>query len=157
MLNPMVDPLARKHAQRALQRFVDCATTNREYIQEYPYVGRLWQRHRDRAVTAIYEMTWNFYDDFEDHKLEGPFALPEEGLQLAARCLLFLATTLEYEWRTTRFMRVNWRDRIPFLRRAPEANHEKRLKKILHEPAGEATVWPFYRETDYRAALERHI
>jgi len=138
-----------------LQRFVEGATTNRAYIQEYPYVGRFWRRHRDRALVALYTMTWNFYDDFEEHTLEGKFALPDEGLQLAARCLLFLATTLEYEWRTTSFNRIDWRERIPFLRRAPETDHATRLERFLREPEGNAAVWPFYRESDYREAIEQ--
>lgn len=149
----MIDPLARQQARRALERFLGGTTTNRAYIQQYPYLGRFWLRHRDRALVAIYEMTWNFYDDLEEHKLEGRFALPDEGLQLAARCVLFLATTLKYEWRTTRFMRIDWRARIPFLRRAPAPDHATRLERTLREPAGDATVWPFYRAIDYHAAL----
>lgn len=149
----MIDPLARKQARRALEQFLSGATTNRTYIQQYPYLGRYWLRHRDRALVALYTMTWNFYDDFEEHRLEGSFALPDEGRQLAARCLLFLATTLEYEWRIKDFMRIDWRTRIPFLRRRPAPAHATRLERTLREPAGDATLWPFYRASDYEAAL----
>jgi hypothetical protein len=153
----MVSREAREQAARALRRFLDCETTNEEFDSECVHVGPIWNRSKDRAITAVYGFAWNLYDDFTEHKLEGAWELDEPVKEIAERCVLFLGSDYEYEWKKSEFIGIDWR-RV-FSRFLPwvkwETDTLKRFETNLGEPAGDASVWPFYRTADFHDALSR--
>lgn len=146
----MVNREARHLAALALRRFLDGQSTNREFDREFSAAVPVLERCPDRALRAIYGFCWNFYDDFEEHRLEGEWALEPPVRAIAERCLLFLASDCPYEWKKTKLIGLDWR-RI-FARFLPwmrwESDPLKRFEAYLGEPAGEARCWPFYRAGD---------
>jgi len=153
----MVNREARDQAARALERFLKCETTNRVFESEYEEVATTWKRHTDRGIAAVYGFAWNLYDDFEEHKLEGAHELDQPVLQMAERCLLFLRSDCEYEWRKAKLIGLDWRRILsrflPWIQW--EADPDKRFEQFLAEPGGEASVWPFYRREDCAASLQK--
>jgi hypothetical protein len=151
----MVNREARDQAATALRRFLDGATTNEEFDSEYAHVAPVWKRGKDRAIAAVYGFAWNLYDDFTEHKLEGAWELDEPVKKIAERCVLFLRSDDEYEWKRSEFIGIDWR-RI-FSRFLPwikwEEDTLKRFEANLGEPEGDAQVWPFYRREDYEVSL----
>ena len=150
----MVDREVRDKAALALQRFLECETTNEEFDAEFTGLAATWKRHSDRAIAAVYGFAWNLYDDFEEHTLEGAYELDEPVLAMAGRCVRFLRSDLEYEWRKAKFIGLDWR-RIA-ARILPWVHWEqdpmKRFQAYLGEPSGDASVWPFYRREDNEAS-----
>jgi hypothetical protein len=151
-----VDFETRAVAACALQRFLDCDTTNDDYESEYPLpelFGRKWSS--DLAIRAIYEFSWSLFDDINTHRLEGKYALNEETERVGRRCVLFLRSSAEYEWREAKFIKagallshlvtLNLMDRPLTL--------EEQLAAHLNEAEGEAAVWPFFRHSTYELAL----
>jgi hypothetical protein len=108
---------------------------------------------KDVAIDEIYYRgAWPLYDDLHEHKLTGEWAITEEGKPIAARFILFLKTNLEYEWpRKTGAKAFFWAllgvfslGVVTIIRKTIAATGEK----------GDKDVWPFYRRSDYEAALE---
>ncbi|MDR3724834.1 MAG: hypothetical protein P4K83_10145 [Terracidiphilus sp.] len=153
----MVNQEARKKAARALRRFLDCETSNEEFDSEYVRIGPAWNRSKDRAITAVYGFAWNLYDDFKEHKLEAEWELDKQVKEIAERCVLFLGTDCEYEWKKSEFIGIDWRrvfsGFLPWIKW--EADTLKRFEANLGEPAGDASVWPFYQAADFHDALSR--
>jgi hypothetical protein len=189
----MVDRESRRHAVRALRRFLDCETTNDEYESEYPGPVLVMKRaSKDLAIRAISEFSWYWFDDFSVHRLDGRHALTSEERSFGEQCVLFLQSGLEYEWKEFRFIGkctgtpISRSELVrlgrnpnpwPFpkwlvaLFPEPEGSElttlglaqpldypglpfPESLASLLAEPQGDASVWPFYRQTDYAAALE---
>ena len=148
----MVDHGARAKAFQSLRRFVACETTNDEYEDEYP-LPELFGRRRssDRAVRAIYEFSWSWFDDIYPHKLEGKHSLTEEAGLIAERCLLFLQSDLEYEWKEGRFIGNGSVSSVLVTLGLTQycLSLTEQLAAHLDQPEGDASVWPFFRKTDY--------
>ena len=147
----MVNREARDRAATALRRFLVCETTNKEFDREFTEISATWKRKKDRAITAVYGFAWNLYDDFEEHKLDGIWEPEDVVRQMAERCVRFLQTDLEYEWRRAEFIGLDWR-RIfsKFLHWIKwEADPRRRFGQFMAESAGDVSVWPFYRRDDY--------
>jgi hypothetical protein len=151
----MVDHPVRTEAVYALRRFIDCFITNDEYESEYPLpeiFGCKWSD--DRAIRAIYEFSWSWFDDFDSHRLEGKYALPDDFSHVAERCVLFLKTDCDYEWQEGKFIGSGLQpSRLITLglmtHRLPI---DEQLAAHLDQPEGHAHVWPFFRLADYEIA-----
>ncbi len=141
----MIDRVARTCLAKNMRHLVSGQITNDEF--------------EDRALfgtadPAVYKVfmggPWLFYSDLSEHRLIGPLRVPRPARRELARCILFLASDLEYEWpvQTTsawaRFVIGNlftlgWLGR----------RHRRKLSAT-----GELDVWPFYRRADYELALQ---
>jgi hypothetical protein len=89
----MVNREKRDLARRLVEKFLVCEITNDDFDAHYPS-----REKDDRAVGAIYEALWGFWDDRHTHKLEGKYALDPKARALFERCIAFLDSDLEYEW-----------------------------------------------------------
>jgi hypothetical protein len=153
----MIDTQARHEALLALERFLACETTNDEYESEYP-LPELFRRKesKDLAIKAIHSMSWNWFDDLNNHKLEHEYELDPETKAIAERCRLFLGTSFEYEWRETNFMSTGFTSSVlttlGLSRTRPTV--EERVANHLDQPEGYAAVWPFFRNEDFLAATQ---
>jgi hypothetical protein len=154
----MVDRQARNEALQALRRFLRCETTNDEYESEYPLpvlFGR--KESKDPAIKVIHGMSWNWFDDFNSHKLEEKYELDPETKQVAERCCVFLDSDCEYEWRETNFIQTGFTRSVlttlGLIRTTPTL--EERIANHLDQPEGDAAVWPFFRQSDYLAATQK--
>lgn len=151
----MVNREARDKAAEALRRFLACQTTNKEFDREFTEIAATWKRQKDRAIAAVYGFAWNLYDDFEEHKLDGDWEPEAMAREMAERCVRFLQTDLEYEWKREKFIGLDWRrifsKFLPWIRW--EADPKKRFERFMAEPAGDVSVWPFYRSQDFEAGL----
>jgi len=133
----MVNRQARDTAAEVLREFRDGSISNREYERRYP------RAKDDPALWGIYSQVWFCYSDSSEHGLTGKHALTGEGRALINRCLLFLASNLEFEWPATK-LRI-W---FPFLRligfgRIVNRKIEKQMS------IGDVDVWPFLKKSDY--------
>jgi hypothetical protein len=88
----MVDLESRMNAGLLLRRLASGRLTNDEFDEAYPS----WSR--DRGVRNISEFAWSLYSDYHTHRLLGRHALTPETRRIAARCVLFLHSGVEYEW-----------------------------------------------------------
>jgi hypothetical protein len=147
----MIDREARQLALNALHRFLNCETDSDEYEAEYPLpvlFGR--KESKDRVIQAVYSMSWNWFDDVYPHKLDHECALELEIQQIADRCLLFLASDLEYEWHENNFMQTGYTGSVltslNIIQRVPSV--VERISNHLDQPEGDAAVWPFFRSAD---------
>lgn len=152
----MIDHQTRIEAFNALRRFVACETTNDDYESEYPLpepLGRKWSA--DRAIRAIYEFSWSWFDDFYPHKLEGKHALNDETMRVAERCLLFLQSDAEYEWTETRFIKLGTllSNLVTLGLTHRHLSLDEQLFAHLDQPAGDSSAWPFFRRRDYERAV----
>jgi hypothetical protein len=152
----MIDRDARLQAAKAVQRFLDCETTNEDYISEYPSPGQFRWKGKDPAIWAIDDFSWNWYDDFDTHRLEGYYQLPQEARAISRRCVLFLKSDFEYEWRKVNFicMGIHILDILRLGRRHKPVTLDEKLAAHLAQPEGNAPVWPFFRISDYHAVLK---
>lgn len=111
------------------------------------------KKSKDAGVCEVfYNGAWPLYDDLHEHKLTGKWAIPEEGKPIAARYILFLKTDLEYEWpRKTGIKEVPWAYLGLF---TFGISSLIRNRIMTNGERGDKSVWPFYRRSDYEAALE---
>jgi hypothetical protein len=154
----VIDRQARTEAVHALRRFIDCATTNDEYESEYPLpeiFGRRWGG--DRAIRAIYEFSWSWFDDFDSHRLEGKYALPDDFSPVAERCVLFLRTDCDYEWKEEKFIGSGLQPShlLTLGLMTHRVAIDEQLAAHLDQAEGEAHVWPFFRLADYEIASKK--
>jgi hypothetical protein len=153
----MVDKQTRREALTALRRFLACETTNDEYGGEYP-LRTLFGRKAsgDPAINAIHTMSWNWFDDFNNHKLEREYELDPESQAVADRCVAFLGANFEYEWYENNFISTAFmRSLITTLGLSSTTpGVQERIKNHLDQPEGDASVWPFFRREDFIAATQ---
>jgi hypothetical protein len=142
----MIDREARDILAENYRHLITGLITNDEFKDRL-------KRSKDFATDEIYfRGAWPLYDDLHEHKLTGEWAITEEGKPIAARFILFLKTDLEYEWpRKTgakaffcALLGVCSLGAITIIRKAVTATGER----------GDKEVWPFYRRSDYEAALK---
>jgi hypothetical protein len=153
----MIDKETRLKAHNALKRFLVCEIDSNDYECEYPSHAKLFgPANPDRAIKAIFGISWSWFDDLTPHKLEREHALPSETQQLADRCLLFLESDREYEWREDNFIKVDFTRTVlttlGLNRSSPPV--EQTFANLLAQPEGDASVWPFFRQDDFIAAKQ---
>ena len=85
-----VDPAARRKFAEAIRHLACGQITNDEFL-------RRGMTTKDKAIgeIAIWGV-WPFYDDLFTHKLEGRWALSNEGKAFMARIILFLRSDQPY-------------------------------------------------------------
>ncbi|BCS52267.1 hypothetical protein [Geobacter sp. SVR] len=144
----MIDRKARDILAESYRHLITGQITNDEFEDRLKF-------SKDIAIHEIYYRgAWPLYDDLHEHKLTEAdgYAIPEESKSVAARFILFLKTDLEYEWpRKSGIKAFVWAlfgvftlGVIAIIRKIIAATGEK----------GDKDVWPFYRRSDYEAALE---
>lgn len=142
----MIDRKARNILAESYRHLISGQITNDEFEDRLKF-------SKDIAIDEIYYRgAWPLYDDLHEHKLTGEWAISEEGKPIAARFILFLKTDLEYEWpRKTGAKAFIWAlfgvltlGVVTIIQKIVAATGEK----------GDKDVWPFYRRSDYEAALE---
>ena len=101
----------------------------------------------DEALVAIGAAGWSLYDDFFVYRLRGRRALKPQTLEAVARCILFLDSDLPYEWPARRPTLKSLF--LTFLTLGGWVRRDRRR----WESSGPYHVWPFFRESDYQAAL----
>jgi hypothetical protein len=148
----MVDTEARRVALGALKRFLECKTDSDEYDSEYPHPELFGRKaSKDRAIKAIYGMSWNWFDDLNPHKLEHEHSLDTKIAAIAKRCTLFLSSGVEYEWREDDFMQTGFTRSVlttlGLIRTVPTV--EEQIANHLDQSEGETSVWPFFRSADF--------
>jgi hypothetical protein len=140
----MVDRTQRDAARRVLRSFVDGAITNDEFEAQFP------RGKEDPALPAIKANLWMLYSDLHRHKLTGKHEPNAQTRAILERCVLFLETNLEFEWRVPKInlsnIGKNLRSRVGRWLWMEEG------RQAWTEQAGsdgDEDVWPFFRRGDY--------
>lgn len=147
-----VDNCARRQAAQIFRNFINGKISNDEFEDSMPIT-------KDRAVLAIWETAWVFYDDLKEHRLVGRHTLPSDQKRACVRWLLFLHSDLEYGWPDIRLPGLDPVSRVEpnsWRRAWQRANLQDTLApKDVDQflSAGHYKVWPFTSVADYKAAL----
>lgn len=137
----MIDRAKRDLLAEKLRQLVSGAVNNLEFDE----LADEKIRSKDRAPLEIFDVAWNFYDDFHVH----PFQLTDGLRQDFSRAVLFLHSDKEYEWPR----------RWPFFITFPVwlmdhfTGRRFKLSQRLEGIQGDRRYWPFFRKEDYLAAL----
>ena len=114
-----------------------------------------WPRSGDPALREVARELWTTYDDLSEYRLD-PSELARGRSQLYPRVVLFLRSSLEYEWP------VESSGPLKELAVLLLAVATLGRSRMLHAPArrrfertGEIEVWPFIRSSDFELALAR--
>ena len=139
----MTDKRDREKLAEALRHLATGQISNRVYED------RTECRSSDVAVREIWRAAWGMYSDLRTHRLTGKDALTADTKEAVARCILFLHSDLPWEWPTRSFAQmllfaVTNLCTLGLLTRRDERRYRD---------AGEFSVWPFFRRSDYEAAL----
>jgi hypothetical protein len=138
----MVNRTKRDLARRLVEKFLSGKITNDDFVNEYPDPEK-----DDRAIAAIYDRLWGFWDDRQTHTVAGEHDLSPEGRAVFERCIAFLNSDLEYEWPP-----LKWRSllqtslRLIGLGRIADRRSDEWARKV--RTIGKWEVWPFIREED---------
>jgi len=81
--------------RQALTELIGGRMTNDRFDDLY---GGQWAESEDRAVAMIGEFGYCLYTDAMTYRLKGGHAIDSETRSVAARCVHFLSTDLEYAW-----------------------------------------------------------
>jgi hypothetical protein len=142
----MVDPAGRTKFAEALRALATGQVTN-DYFED---VLLPRTEANDDAVCAIYELgAWSLYSDLHEHKLRGKYALRPGDKTQVARWVLFLKTSLPYEWptQTTDQSFLTWLGSVATL------GWVSRRYWRWFRAQGDISVWPFKTQADFQAAL----
>jgi len=140
----MVNRSKRLCAKSLLERFLACQITNDDFNDSFPC------DKADGALEAIYCNIWPYYSENRTHKLDGKHALQPEVEELFRRCVVFLASNLEYEWPPYEWIDLKYGFMRLFASSKKIDDQFERFKA-----RGEFAVWPFIRQSDYLACLRR--
>lgn len=110
-------------------------------------------------------MLWRFYDDREEHRLshEGHLLTPD-GRAIFNRCVAFLRSDLEYEWRDDNFRnfggfgvagQIITLGLSIFVDRWMRKREERRL--VYLKVIGEEAIWPFLTSSDLTSRGESNL
>ena len=138
----MVDRVTRDKFAKLLDQFFSGSLTNFEYESECEE----FLHSRDLAIQEIYSEAW-------EHRMVDDHAISDERRLVVSRWISFLRTSLEYEWPR--------RTIIPYLREILSLASNERLGYYPSQRAkgwadGDATVWPYFRRTDFEEATPHH-
>jgi hypothetical protein len=145
----VVDREARDIAVPLVCGLRDGKLTNDDFEAHWPTASL------DCALMAVSATLWGAYSDNCTHTIDG---LTEEWCGLFDRSALFLESALEYEWPTYRFYASNgipvWA-LVASLGLLVPLYGWLRRRFDKQEAAGESSVWPFIRCTDYERERAR--
>ncbi len=144
-----IDREARDRASQIMRDFISGKISNDAFADACP-------RTEDRAVYAIWDTAWLFYDDFKEHRLAGRYRLSPEQKRACVRWILFLHSDLPYVWPDIRFPGADPAARVEpsIIRRflsSLNAIGPERAAEFLS--AGHYPVWPFQKKADYKRSL----
>ena len=147
----MIDQAARRRLAEGIRHLANGRITNDEFEDQY---GRAAAASSDPAVRALFwQGAWMLYSDFTTTRYAGSQRLPRDTRKHIVRWILFLQSSLPYEWPLPAW----WQN----LAWAPvhllTLGFSARLRARQFRRSGEFSVWPFRRWTDYRAALRRPV
>lgn len=146
----MVDIHARRRLASGLHRLAAGRITNVDFERTYAADAG---RSKDAAVRHVYEAAWTTYSDLETHRLTGAYRLKRSARRDVARCILFLRSRRPYEWPApSRWANLAW---LPV--HLATLGVSSRVRRNRWQRSGEFSVWPFWRWSDYRAALRRPV
>ncbi|MEM6678103.1 MAG: hypothetical protein AAF675_09545 [Pseudomonadota bacterium] len=144
-----VDVQARVKASKILRDFISGKISNREFEDAQPIT-------HDRAIGAIWDTMWVFYQDGKEHRLEGKYRLPPDQRRACIRWIVFLHSQLLYEWPDIYLPGVDPASRIQdsFLKRLFSLHQDLTKEQTDRFLAtGHYPVWPFFRVSDYKRSL----
>jgi|ERR1700680_219044 len=133
----MVNREKRDTARALIRGLASGDLTNEDFENEYP------RDSTDRALRAIYQRLWFYWDDLKTHKLTDRYALSEDAAKLFSRSSAFLATDLEYEWPSVGPSALLIVLRILGLRAAAKSRERHELEQLYS--LGDFDSWPFLR------------
>ena len=140
----MIDRTARTRLAEAIRSLAAGQITNDQFEE------LVSQKSADPAIREIFANgAWCLYSDTSEYRLAGRYRLPDGAKTEVARWVLFLGTDREYEWPST------WRWRgllLLFLNLISLGFYGSLYRKHLRA-LGDWDVWPFFRRTDYEAAV----
>jgi hypothetical protein len=139
----MIDRDGRHAVAELLRHLVSGQVTNDQFEDRLP-----WQS-LDRGVRQVSEEAWCLYSDLWEHRLVGSERLGEEARRHVSRWILFLQSELEYEWPAWSF---GARFLASLTRLVTLGFYGHRARRH-YEGAGDISVWPFLRRTDYDRAV----
>lgn len=137
----MVDIEARKVAAEIVRRFVGGNFSNFELENQFP-------ASKDPALWAIEDSLWCFYDDLEEHKLEGKWSIPEETKKLMLRWVAFLYSDQEYQWPKISYPGVR-----PIVYGFWGRLFNMHKKQAAFLSVGDIALWPFISKESYQQAM----
>ena len=143
----MIDRRNRNQMAQAVRALASGLITNDEFDDErMPHpVGN------DPAIHEIYwKGVWPLYSDMQCYKLRGKDALDAEQKSWLARCVLFLKTDLPYEWPVL----TRKQSLLLFIKNAASLGKANRKHIESLRRAGDLSVWPFLRKSDFGNALK---
>ena len=93
----MIDALKRRQLSSQLRHLVTGRATNDQFDEWY---YNDYEESQDRAVQAVSAFGYGLYssDVLSPYRLRGIHAVDSRTRTTAARCVLFLRSSLEYEW-----------------------------------------------------------
>jgi hypothetical protein len=144
---PMVDREGRRTAALLVHQLRDGEITNVDFEVRWP------QKTADRALRAIGFVIFFSTTGFTMQAI----TYDDEGRAAMDRCALFLDSGLEYEWPRDRIYAGGKAPRLAFVLTLGLylfAYIYLRRRYLEQEAAGDSTVWPFIRRSDYEQ--ERH-
>jgi hypothetical protein len=141
----MIDRRGRTDVSELLRHLVAGQITNDEFEDRLPTSSE------DRAVNEVSEEAWHLYSDLWEHRLTGAERVPEEARQHVARWILFLQSELEFEWPEWSFGRRFLSSATRLLTFGVLGQEGRKH----YQQAGDITVWPFLRRSDYDVALTK--
>lgn len=126
-----------------LTKFINSSLTNFEFEDKIP-------ESEDSAIWPIISSVWCYYDDSNEHKLEGNSALTEQDKMMFNRWILFLLTDNKYEWPAISY---------PGIRPLKHNLISKLLGKPFKEKkfieSGDYDFWPFISKESYEDAFNK--
>jgi hypothetical protein len=136
----MIDRRARNRLAEEIRHFVAGLTDN------FTFDDRVFNiRTKDSGVLTIRDEMWHIYDDFSRHKQKGKWSLTIQYKAVAARCILFLKTNLEYRWPPKQSL---FQSLIRMLTFGLTSNFLEENWKST----GSLKVWPFFTIEEFEAA-----
>jgi len=140
----MVDRDSRNRLAETLRHYVSGKVTNDD-------LADLVVNHEDRGAVAVYQMSWQLYDDLYQHKATGCHHLGNSARREIARWIAFLYSDQEYIWPEYSFIQIfNWPLNLVTL---GWWERMKRRKWQRFIESGDSSVWPFFCRHDFKRAI----
>jgi hypothetical protein len=136
----MIDRERRSLASTLIRKLLIGQLTVDDFDDQFP------KKSVDRALGAIYEQLWFYWDDRRSYSVAAQ-EMPQEVKDLFRRCIAFLDSDLEYEWpQIPRAPFVTILLRLTGFDRLAERRADSEFRQIAS--TGDFRVWPFAHEQD---------
>jgi len=151
MGSSVIDQSARQRLAEGIRHLASGRITNDEFEERY---GRPAAACADPGVRAVFwQGAWLLYSDFTTTRYSGNQRLPRDARRHIARWVMFLRSSLPYEWPL-----ASWWENLAWLpAHVVTLGFSARLRARSWRRGGDYSVWPFRRSSDYRAALRHPV